>query len=347
MSGANESAPAARLKNLDSLFGPNAAPENPAQTQRAPANAAPKAKRRLAGFSQNIDITGLAPFSGHPFHEYEGERLDDMVESIRAHGVLVPVIARRLDSGLEILAGHNRVKAAKLAGLAMIPAVILENVPDEEAWFYVIETNLMQRSFADMAHSEKAAVIAAQYSKVFSPGKRTDILNELAKLENPRETKGGKTSAQVGGRFRSDQLVAETYSLSKNTVARYLRINKLTPALKNRLDSGGIPFVPAVTISFLRPSEQEALEECLAETNLSVSLKSSSILRQYSEKGALAAEDIIPILKGEIGARAKPNRMPVIKISNTVYAKYFKPGQPVKEVQDIVRKALEMYFKNR
>jgi len=139
--------------------------------------------------------------------------------------------------------------------------------------------------------------------------------------------------------------VADAYSLSKNTVARYLRINKLSPALKKRLDSGGIPFVAAVTISFLKPGEQDMLEECLTESGLPVTLKSSDLLREYSAKGSLAREDIIPILKGEIGRRAKPNRMPAIKISNTVYAKYFKPGQPVKEVQEIVRKALELYFK--
>ena len=345
MSADKENTPASRLKNLDSLFGLGGAVENTAKTQRPPVNAPPKVKRQLAGFSQNIALDELNPFAGHPFREYEGERLDDMVESICAHGVLVPVIARRIDSGMEILAGHNRVKAAKLAGLATIPAVILENVPDEEAWLYVIETNLMQRSFTDMAHSEKAAVIAVQYSKLFSPGKRTDILNELTKLEKPHETKDKRTSSQLGGRFRSDKLVADAYSLSKNTVARYLRINKLSPALKKRLDSGGIPFVSAVTISFLKPGEQDMLEECLTESGLSVTLKSSDLLREYSAKGALAREDIIPILKGEIGRRAKPNRMPAIKISNTVYAKYFKPGQPVKEVQEIVRKALELYFK--
>ena len=85
---------------------------------------------------------------------------------------------RRIGEVLEILAGHNRVNAAKLAGLSEVPAIILENISDEEAWIYIIETNLMQRSFADMSHSEKAAVIATQHSKLFSQGKRNDIIND-------------------------------------------------------------------------------------------------------------------------------------------------------------------------
>ena len=338
--------PASRLKNLDSLFEHSGASEDPVKTLQTSINPPDKTKRQGTGFTQNIALLNLSPFAGHPFREYEGERLDDMVESIRAHGVLIPIIVRRTDSGLEILAGHNRVKAAKLAGLTIIPAVILENIPDEEAWFYVVETNLMQRSFTDMSHSEKAAVIAAQHSKLFSPGKRNDILNELAKLEKPHGINENQTSPQVGERFRSDRLVAEAYSLSRNTVARYLRVNKLTPALKKRLDNGSIPFIPAVTLSFLRIEEQESLEECLAEANLSVNLKSSDLLRQYSEKGSLTKDNIILILKGEIGRRTIPNRVPAVRISKAVYAKYFKPEQTAKEVQEIVRKALDLYFKN-
>jgi len=86
---------------------------------------------------------------------------------------------------MEILSGHNRVNAAKLARLETVPAIMLENVSDAEAWIYVVEANLMQRSFSDMPHTEKAAVIAIQHSKLFSQGKRNDILAELKTLENP------------------------------------------------------------------------------------------------------------------------------------------------------------------
>ncbi len=93
-----------------------------------------------------------------PFHLYKGERLDDMVESIREHGVLNPVIVRKKGSGYEMLSGHNRQNAAKIAGLTEIPAIVKEGLSDEEAYVYVIETNVIQRSFTDLAPSEKAAV---------------------------------------------------------------------------------------------------------------------------------------------------------------------------------------------
>jgi len=123
----------------------------------------------------SVTLDKLTPFNGHPFRLYEGERLDDMVASIKANGVLVPIIARKTGDALEILAGHNRVNAAKLAGLDEVPAIIFENISDEDALMYVVETNLLQRSFTDMAHTEKAAVIALHHSKMFSQGKRNDI----------------------------------------------------------------------------------------------------------------------------------------------------------------------------
>ena len=86
-----------------------------------------------------VKIENLTPFRGHPFHLYEGERLDDMVASIKANGVLVPIIIRRIEVMLEILAGHNRVNAAKIAGLEEIHAIVLENISDDDAMVYVIE----------------------------------------------------------------------------------------------------------------------------------------------------------------------------------------------------------------
>jgi len=110
---------------------------------------------------QEIPIANFIPFDGHPFRLYEGERLDDMVTSIKANGVLVPVITRRnarVESAdgeaVEILAGHNRVNAAQIAGLETVPAIVLEGISDDEAMVYVVETNLIQRSFSVMSHAE-------------------------------------------------------------------------------------------------------------------------------------------------------------------------------------------------
>ena len=271
-----------------------------------------------------------------------------MVESIKANGVLIPIIAREKAGAFEILAGHNRVNASRIAGLSDIPAILLADVSDEEALIYVIETNLIQRSFADMSHSEKAAVIAAQYNKMFSRGKRTDIIRALQMLEKPQEIEESGTSPQVGAKLRTDEKIGEAYSLSKNTIARYLRVNQLINSLKTMLDNGAIGFIPSVTLSFLKETEQKELNKCIELNGFAVDMKKADVLRQYSEDGKLDDERIYLILNGELGQKpkSKPNRTPVVKVNKSVYARYFQPNQSAKEVQDIVEKALEQYFEN-
>lgn len=113
-----------------------------------------------------LPVDDIRPFHKHPFRLYEGERLQDMVESVKEHGILNPVIVRTYNGTYEMLSGHNRQNAAKIAGIKEIPAIIKEKLSNEEAYVYVIETNLMQRSFADLTTTEKAAVLAERYDKV-------------------------------------------------------------------------------------------------------------------------------------------------------------------------------------
>lgn len=329
--------PKPRLKNLDDLFLLNGG-INPLDED------APQERRAVKRQQSIMAIDQLTPFRGHPFRLYTGERLDDMMESIKKNGVLVPIIVRQTDSIFEILSGHNRVNAAKLAGHDTVPVIVLENISDDVAWAYVIETNLMQRSFSDMAHSEKAAVIALHHSKLFSQGKRNDILAELQLLENPHEDRENRTCAQIEHKLNARDLVAQEYSLDRNTVTRYLRIHKLTDALKDRLDNGNIPFIPAVTLSFLKDDQQLMLDKCMELNGFTVDMKKADLLRQYSEKGKLDKDAIYLILSGEAGQKPKPNRTPTVKVSKAVYTKYFQPDQPAKEVQEIVEKALEQYF---
>ena len=338
MSGTSkEKAKKPSLKKLDDLFALNGG-INPLDQFKETQSISNRVVNTVA-------IDKLTPFNGHPFRLYEGERLDDMVASIRANGVLMPIIVRMINSTIEILAGHNRVNAAKLAGLDNIPAIVLENVSDDDAMVYVIETNLIQRSFSDMTHTEKAAVIALHHSKMFSQGKRNDILNQINMLENPHDNVENETLSQVGTKLRTYEKIGETYSLSRNTIARYLRLQHLIPVLKSRLDNNEVAFVVAVTLSFLKESEQELVDDCMERNELSVDMKKADILRQFSEKGKLDGENVYKILSGN--TTPKPNRTPTVKIDKTLYSRYFKPNQPAKEVQATVEKALEMYFEQQ
>jgi ParB family chromosome partitioning protein len=134
------------------------------------------------------------------------------------------------------------------------------------------------------------------------------------------------------------------YGLSSRTVARYQRIYQLINELKIRLDNGVIAFIPAVTLSFLKESEQQELARCAEINKFSIDMKKADMLRAFSEKGKLDDERIYLILNGEIGKKPKPNRTPTVKVRKDVYAKYFKPNQPAREVEEIVEKALELYF---
>ena len=308
---------------------------------------------------QEIPIDNFIPFDGHPFQIYEGERLTDMVDSIKANGVLVPVITRKKSGAanteaVEILAGHNRINAAKMAGMETIPAVVLEDITDDQAMVYVVETNLMQRSFADMTHSEKATVIAMHHGKMFSQGKRNDILEQLKALENPEAVKetteatvDNPTSSHNGTKLdteqRTDEKIGAMYSLSRNTIARYLRISQLNAPLKMLLDKGKFTFLVSVELSFLNKEEQVWLVECL-EDGFAVNIGKAAALREHSKQGTLDKATMTEILIGQTAATDKPRR---VKISGAFYGKYFTSEQSAKEVESIVEEALTLYFDNR
>ena len=329
-----------RLKNLDDLF-------LLSESDKSQGEPEPGA---LQTSTVNLEYA-VIPFElmddypDHPFRLYEGERKSDMVESIRANGILQSLILHALDNGrYHILSGHNRKYSGIDAGLTEGPAVIKRGLTKAEEMVYIVETNLMQRSFSDMTHSEKAAVIALQHSKLFSQGKRNDIIAELKVLENPHGYRADGTSPLIGEKFHSDKKVGEMYCLAKNTVARYLRVHQLAPLLKQRLDIGDIALYTAVTLSFLKENEQQLLDKCIELNSFKVDMKKADVLRQYSARGKLTDENVYLILSGEVGQKPKPNRTPTVKVSKSIYTKYFKTNQSAQEVQDIVEKALEMYF---
>lgn len=241
---------------------------------------------------EQITIDSIKAFHNHPFHLYEGERLDDMVESIREHGVLNPVIVRKFGKGYEMLSGHNRANAAKLAGLTEVPAIVKADLPDEEAYVYVIETNLMQRSFNDLMPSEKAAVMAAHYDKVCCQGKRNDIIREL-ELLNGIEPKS--TCGHNGHKLKSRDAMAAEYGFSSRNAARYLRLNYLIQPFKNLMDENKIALLAAVDVSYLTGNEQNMLWNIVERQGLKVKPVYAERLRKAS--GNLMEEQMAEILE--------------------------------------------------
>ncbi|MEN3005951.1 ParB N-terminal domain-containing protein [Dehalobacterium formicoaceticum] len=341
--------PKPRLNNLDELFKLNE--DNTSQPVRptlVPAATEAPPENQDTVFTI-LPFSLMDDFKEHPFRLYEGERKRDMADSIKDKGILQPLILRPKENGrYEILSGHNRKHCGIEAGLDAALVIIKKNLSDEEAWIYVIETNILQRSFSEMLESEKAAVLSLEHSKLFSQGKRNDILEELKKLENPHDIKDNSTSSQIATKLRTDQKIGDEYGLAKDTVARYVRIhNHLCTVLKSRLDNGTIGFIPAVTLSFLKEKEQVFVDKSIELNGFKVDVKKSDILRGYSEREKLSEDNIYLILNGELGQSPKKKRTPTFRLKQKVYSQYFTPSQKTSEIEEVIEKALEFYFSHQ
>lgn len=282
-----------------------------------------------------LSIESIKPFHNHPFRLYEGERLEDMVESIKEYGVLNPVIVLKTEDGYEMLSGHNRQNAARLAGLKTIPAIVKAELTEEEAYVYVIETNLMQRSFTDMEISEKAAVLQERYDKVMSQGKRNDILKEIAKLEGKESTSGHGDQ-----KLWTRDAVGAEYGLSGSSVARLLRVNHLIDPLKDKVDKGSLGMKNAIQLSYLTKEEQEMIYDAMKEMH--VKLSQHQIIKLREHAGELTPGRVRQFIK-----MADPNKkVPVVKVPARLIQQYFTKMEPDR-VDQILEEAIREYFEKR
>lgn len=316
--------------------------------------------QKPAGNKVEISIGKLIPFKGHPFKLYQGERLQGLVDSIREIGVILPVVVRPIKDGdYEILSGHNRVNAARIAGLDIVPAIIKEGLTEEEANLIVTETNLLQRSFSDLSHSERAIALKRHYDNIKEQSKKAqlknaqnleikrklDFINEIERLSKSPSSESYETLSQVATKkARPTEKVGQQYALSKDTVARYLRLHELIPGILQRVDNEEIAFIPAVTLSFLKKPEQEDLENALCQKKYTINMAKAIQLRTFSETSGLDIEKIKAILSGEINKKKRPHKAMEVKVKAKVISRFFKPEQNETEIQGVIEKALEMYF---
>ena len=286
---------------------------------------------------KQIPLDMLVPFHNHQFSLYNGERRDDMVESIRKNRVMTPIVCRPNPNGsdtYEILIGHNRWNCSKIAGLETIPAIIKEQLTEEEAQTYVDESNLIQRGFNDLKVSEQARIIARRYSEMFSQGKRNDIINEIKMLN-------GEEASAVGN---SREKVADEYGLSRNTIARLVRISKLSDGILAWIDKGQLAVRAGVELSYLSTEEQSKLFEINSvDENMLMKISEAQArdLRVLSADGVLDGDEMLKVLSVK---KKKPDKK--VSIAPTLYKKYFA-GLSNDEIADTVAAALDMFFKNK
>ena len=293
------------------------------------------------GDIQNIELNLLENYHNHPFTLYTGKRLSDMVESVKENGILNPIIIlKKEDGAYEILSGHNRAGAARLANLKTVPCIVKENLSEEQAYTYVIETNLMQRSFSDLLPTEKALVLKIRYEKIASQGKRNDLQKEINNLEQGIIEKESKAEDKTDSR----KALGKEYNLSGASIARYLRLNNLTDIWKQAIDNDEIGLTMAVDISYLSIEIQDYLYSQCEELELCLKPSDAKTLHLMNRQEELSQEMITSYLLNLKKPKIKEYQN--IKLSQSAYKKFFQ-DESKEAVGEIIEKALEMYFREK
>ncbi len=308
-----------------------------------------------------IAVDDIAPYHNHPFALYEGDRLEELVASIKKDGVLVPCIVRKLKAPTdgcyyEMLAGHNRQNAARLAGLTKIPCIVKENLTDEEADTYVIKSNLLQQGVDDWKVSVRIKVFS-RHLKMVSENRQKEIEIELKTLEknypqNAEKSHGEAIFDTLGNGFPAEDSTQKTteakqrdrdkvgteYALSGRMIAMYVQMANLIPEFIAWLDDGNLTIRSGVELSYLSQEEQKAVYEVLTQTGVKPLEALCKKLRAAS--GNLTADKISEIIVGKKDSDKETNLYKSLK--DEFPAQFRRKGK--KQMNDIIRTALKEYF---
>ncbi len=267
-----------------------------------------------------LPVDLLVPFTEHPFRPYSGEQLWELVRSIEENGVLTPILVRPAKDGqrYEIISGHNRVSAARRAGLKTIPATVRE-MDDDAATLAMVESNLRQRE--QLLPSEKAFAYKMQMDALKHQGKAT--------------------SSQLETKLRSDEVIAQSSKESRATVQRFIRLTNLITPLLNMVDEKRMAMGPAVELSYLPQDNQELLLDVMTAADCTPSLSQAIRLRKLSEAGQFNPDRLDEIIDEE-----KPNQREKVTFRLEDLVPYF-PESSVEEIRDIIMKLIEREVKRR
>ncbi|GAA6396736.1 ParB/RepB/Spo0J family partition protein [Solibaculum mannosilyticum] len=273
----------------------------------------------------HLSPSAISEFPDHPFKVRMDASMQEMVESVRQYGVLVPALVRpKENGGYEMVAGHRRKYAAELAGLTEIPCIV-RNLTDEEATIIMVDSNLQREQILP---SEKAYAYKMKLEAMKRQGQRSDLTSDPV---------GQKLKGKV-----SVEVLAGNSPDGKTQIQRYIRLTELIPPILQMVDDGKIAFRPAVEISYLRKEEQQSLFDTMSVEGCTPSLSQAIKLKQFSASEKLSADVILSIMQEQ-----KPNQKEQFRIPKERIAKYFAPGTPAQKMEDTIVKALELYRKRQ
>ena len=272
---------------------------------------------------QQIPIDELHPFTNHPFKVVDDEAMTRTVESIAQFGVLAPLIARpRPDGdGYEIISGHRRQFAAKMAGLETLP-VIVRDMDDDAATILMVDSNLQREHISP---SERAFAYKMKLDALKNQGARSDL-----------------TSAQVGRKLEAADIVGQEAGDSRNQVRRFIRLTNLIPELLDMVDEKKISFNPAVELSYLDESQQRAFLEAMDGTQNAPSVSQAQQLKKMAQCGEFTYEKAFDILGQE-----KKSEQDTVTIKNDILRKYFPRSYTPRQMEEKIIQLLDAWQKKQ
>ena len=268
---------------------------------------------------QQIPIDALHPFTNHPFKVLDDEAMTRTVESIAQYGVLAPLIARpRPDGdGYEIISGHRRQYAAKLAGLDTLP-VIVRQMSDDAAVILMVDSNLQREHILP---SERAFAYKMKLDAIKNQGARLDL-----------------TLSQVGMKLQALDIVGQEAGDSRNQVHRFIRLTNLIPELLDMVDEKKIAFNPAVELSYLDESQQRDFLEAMNDTQNAPSLSQAQRLKKLAQEGHFSYDVAFAVMGEE-----KKDELDKVVIKNDTLRKYFPRSYTPKQMEDTIIKLLDQW----
>lgn len=272
---------------------------------------------------QILPVNLLYPFKDHPFKPYREDKMNDLVESVKQHGILMPILVRpRGEGGYEIISGHNRAEAASIAGMEEVPANV-RDMDDDQAILAMVDSNLRQRE--TLLPSEKAWAYRMKLEAIKRQAGRPSF-------------NSGQIDQNLLGTVSRDLLAQDSNDSSKQ-IQRYIRLTHLNEALLDLVDSEQVGFTPAVELSYLQEMEQITIACVVESEEVTVSLAQAKHMKELSRQDKLN-EDVIEALLME----EKPSQTKVTLRGN-ILKKYFPENMTPKEMEDTIIKLLDGWQK--
>ena len=267
-----------------------------------------------------IPIREIDPFPDHPFKVRDDEDMENLVDSIKAKGVITPCMVRKVPDGrYEMISGHRRMRACEILGMEKLRCEVVD-LSKEEAAIMMVESNF-QRS--KILPSEKAFAYKMRLEAMNRQGERNDL-----------------TSCPVGTKLRSDNQLARTTEESTRQIHRYIRLTELIPELLELVDEGHIGMRPAVELSYLGKEQQRDLAECIDMEQCTPTHEQARRMRAMNDEGKLTSEAIEAIMREE-----KPNQKERIVLHGDRFRNLFPRNLPVSKREDYVMAAMQYYGK--